>query len=197
MFRFLILLFSATPLFALEPANIAIVANKDMPESISVAKYYSNKRNVPEENIILLSLPKGEDILRADFESNLAEPLRKALNLKKDKIKVILTVYGVPFRVGTKILSGDEKVKADEIKKQLDDSRKELEIAEKDKAEKDKLDGFKKKIAEIELKKICDDEEHPYARRAESEQDLIKVIRNIDEGKKQEKKEKQINEQDL
>ena len=149
MFRFLILLFSATPLFALEPANIAIVANKDMPESISVAKYYSNKRNVPEENIILLSLPKGEDILRADFESNLAEPLRKALNLKKDKIKVILTVYGVPLRVGTKILSGDEKVKADEIKKQLDDSRKELEIAEKDKAEKDKLDGFKKKIAEL------------------------------------------------
>jgi uncharacterized protein (TIGR03790 family) len=149
MFRFLILLFSATPLFALEPANIAIVANKDMPESISVAKYYSNKRNVPEENIILLSLPKGEDILRADFETKLAEPLREALKLKKDKLKVILTVYGVPLRVGTKVLSGDEKVNAAEIKKQLDDSRKELEIAEKDKAEKDKLDGFKKKIAEL------------------------------------------------
>jgi uncharacterized protein (TIGR03790 family) len=133
----------------LDPANIAIVANKDMPESISVAKYYSNKRNVPEENIILLSLPKGEDILRADFETKLAEPLREALKLKKDKLKVILTVYGVPLRVGTKVLSGDEKVNAAEIKKQLDDSRKELEIAEKDKAEKDKLDGFKKKIAEL------------------------------------------------
>ena len=51
--------------------------------------------------------------------------------------------------MGAKVLSDDEKVKADEIKKQLDDSRKELEIAEKDKAEKDKLDGFKKKIAEL------------------------------------------------
>ncbi|MEN9673061.1 MAG: hypothetical protein RL553_1326 [Planctomycetota bacterium] len=149
MFRFLILLFSATPLFALEPANIVIVANRDMPESISVAKHYAKKRAVPEDNIVLLSLPKGEDILRADFETKLAEPLREALKSKKDKIKVILTVYGVPLRVGAKVLSAAEKVKADEIKKQLDDSRKELEIAEKDKAEKDKIEGFKKKIAEI------------------------------------------------
>ena len=149
MFRFLILLFSATPLFALEPVNIVIIANKDMPESISVAKYYAKKRSVPEENIILLSLPKGEDILRADFETKLAEPMRKSLNSKKDKIKVILTVYGVPLRVGAKILSGDEKVKADEIKKQLDDSRKELENAEKVKAGKDKIDGFKKKIVDL------------------------------------------------
>ena len=126
MFRFLILLFIATPLFALEPESIAIVANKEMPESISVAKYYSNKRNIPEENIILLSLPKGEDILRADFEFKLAEPLREALNSKKDRIKVILTVYGVPLRVGAKVLSGDEKVKADDIKRQIDDSRKEF-----------------------------------------------------------------------
>ena len=152
MFRFLILLFSATPLFALEPANIVIVANKDMPESISVAKYYAKKRNVPEENIILLSLPKGEDILRADFESKLAEPLREALKSKKDKIKVILTVFGVPLRVGAKVLYGDEKVKADDVKRQLDDSRKELENAEKDKVEKDKLEGFKKKIAELNSK---------------------------------------------
>ena len=149
MVRFLILLFSATPLFALEPANIVIVANRDMPESISVAKHYAKKRNVPEDNIILLSLPKGEDILRTDFETKLAEPLREALKSKKDKIKVILTVYGVPLRVGAKVLSGAEKVKADEIKKQLDDSRKKLEIAEKDKAENDKLEGFKKKIAEL------------------------------------------------
>ena len=149
MVRFLILLFSATPLFALEPANIVIVANRDMPESISVAKHYAKKRNVPEDNIVLLMLPKSEDILRTDFETKLAEPLREALKSKKDKIKVILTVYGVPLRVGAKVLSGTEKVKADEIKKQLDDSRKELEIAEKDKAEKDKLEGLKKKIAEL------------------------------------------------
>ncbi|NBS90673.1 hypothetical protein EBS67_11855, partial [bacterium] len=95
MFRFLILLISATPLFALEPQNIMIVANKDMPESISVARHYASKRKIPDENIILLSLPKGEDILRVDFETKLAEPLREALKSKKDKIKVLLTVYGV------------------------------------------------------------------------------------------------------
>jgi len=149
MFRFLILLISATPLFALEPQNIMIVANKDMPESISVARHYASKRKVPDENIILLSLPKGEDILRVDFETKLAEPLREALKSKKDKIKVLLTVYGVPLRVGAKVLNAEDKVKADDIKKQLDSSRKELAVAEKDKTEKDKLDGFKKKVAEL------------------------------------------------
>lgn len=149
MFRFLILLISATPLFALEPQNIMIVANKDMPESISVARHYASKRKVPDENIILLSLPKGEDILRVDFETKLAEPLREALKSKKDKIKVLLTVYGVPLRVGGKVLNADDKVKADDIKKQLDSSRKELAVAEKDKTEKDKLDGLKKKVAEL------------------------------------------------
>ena len=149
MFRFLILLISATPLFALEPQNIMIVANKDMPESISVARHYASKRKVPDENIILLSLPKGEDILRVDFETKLAEPLREALKSKKDKIKVLLTVYGVPLRVGGKVLNAEDKAKADDIKKQLDSSRKELAVAEKDKTEKDKLDGFKKKVAEL------------------------------------------------
>ena len=149
MFRFLILLISATPLFALEPQNIMIVANKDMPESISVAKHYASKRKVPDENIILLSLPKGEDILRVDFETKLAEPLREALKSKKDKIKVLLTVYGVPLRVGGKALNAEDKANADDIKKQLDSSRKELAVAEKDKTEKDKLDGFKKKVAEL------------------------------------------------
>ncbi len=149
MFRFLILLISATPLFALEPQNIMIVANKDMPESISVARHYASKRKIPDENIILLSLPKGEDILRVDFETKLAEPLREALKSKKDKIKVLLTVYGVPLRVGGKVLNVDEKANADDIKKQLDSSRKELVVAEKDKTEKDKLDGLKKKVAEL------------------------------------------------
>ena len=149
MFRFLILLISATPLFALEPQNIMIVANKDMPESISVAKHYASKRKVPDENIILLSLPKGEDILRVDFETKLAEPLREALKSKKDKIKVLLTVYGVPLRVGGKALNAEDKANADDIKKQLDSSRKELAVAEKDKTEKDKLDGLKKKVAEL------------------------------------------------
>ena len=149
MFRFLILLISATPLFALEPQNIMIVANKDMPESISVAKHYASKRKVPDENIILLSLPKGEDILRVDFETKLAEPLREALKSKKDKIQVLLNVYGVPLRVGGKVLNAEDKVKADDIKKQLDSSRKELAVAEKDKTEKDKFDGLKKKVAEL------------------------------------------------
>ena len=149
MLTVLSLLLIATPLFAIDPSDIFIVANKDMPESIAVAKYYALKRKVPVENIILLSLPKEEDIQRADFDAKLAEPLREALKSKKEQIKIILTVYGVPLRVSVKTLSANEKAIADEIRKKLDDASNERKKAKEENAEKDKIDLLEKKVSEL------------------------------------------------
>ena len=45
--------------FALEPKDMIVVANKNVPESREVADHYLAKRKVPKENLILLDLPKG------------------------------------------------------------------------------------------------------------------------------------------
>lgn len=161
MLRVLLLLILPSSLIALEPANVVIIANKDMPESIAVANHYAAKRKVPQGNIVLLSLPKGEDIQQSDYETKLATPLREALKAFKEPVKVLLTVYGVPLRVGTKTLSLLEKTKAEEIRKKLDDSRKELENAEKEKAEKGKLDDLKKKVNDL-------NNQHRFATKSES-----------------------------
>lgn len=92
--------------FALEPEEILIVANANNSESLQIADYYCQKRSVPHANI--LKLPLGETlsdtITREGYDVRIARPIRKAL--KKGafagSIKCLLTVYGVPFRVGPK-----------------------------------------------------------------------------------------------
>ena len=108
-----------------------------------MAKHYCEKRKVPAENVIALSLPIIEDISREDYDAKLAGPLREALKDKKDAAKVILCVYGVPLRVGPKSLSADVK----EMMKKLDAEIEEAKKAgEKSKGE---LANLKKKgIAE-------------------------------------------------
>src|SRR5262249_50757658 len=58
------------------------------------------KRGVPKENVIVLDLPKGEDIGRRDYQAKIVEPVRTALKDRKKQARVLLSIYGVPLRVG-------------------------------------------------------------------------------------------------
>ena len=46
--------------FALEPDEILLIANKDVTESMLLAQYYCTQRGVPDKNI--LALPLGADL---------------------------------------------------------------------------------------------------------------------------------------
>lgn len=85
---------------ALDGSDVILVVNKNMPESAAVANHYRAKRGVPKENVVVLDLPKTEDISRKDYDAKMVAPLRAALKARKDKVKVLLCVYGVPLRVG-------------------------------------------------------------------------------------------------
>jgi uncharacterized protein (TIGR03790 family) len=131
------LLLLATSVAALEPKEVYVVANKDMQESLAVANHYVEARKVPVENIITLSLPTGDDISRADYDAKLAGPLREALKDKKAACQVLLTVYGVPLRVGPKVPTADEKKELEAVQTQLNEARnagdkkREMELTEK------------------------------------------------------------------
>lgn len=127
----LAVLVAATPALALEPKDVFVVVNKNVPASREVADHYLKLRKVPKENVVELDLPAGEDISRADYDKKLAAPLRDALKDKKAAVKVVLTVYGVPLRVGTQELTAGEKDRLKEIRADLADARKTLADAEK------------------------------------------------------------------
>jgi uncharacterized protein (TIGR03790 family) len=110
----------AMPAHALAPAEIWIVANKNVADSKAVAEYYCLKRGVPKANIIYLDLTANEDISRASYDANLVKPLRTALNANKSKVKLLLTVYGVPLRVGPTTPSAAELAEATKLQSQRD-----------------------------------------------------------------------------
>jgi uncharacterized protein (TIGR03790 family) len=90
--------------FALEPNEVLIIANSEIPASVSIARYYCDKRKVPDENFIAWPLGASPRTVidRDDYERKLAEPLRSRLTGLQfaGKIKCLLTVYGVPIIVG-------------------------------------------------------------------------------------------------
>ena len=120
--------------YALEPDQILVIANQDVKSSVQIAEYYCDRRDVPRENILALSLGTilNDKISRADYEKKLAEPIRKKLSSPEfaDKIKCLLTTYGVPIKVGNRgPLEGSED-KLRQLKKLLEQKKNQLEQLE-------------------------------------------------------------------
>jgi uncharacterized protein (TIGR03790 family) len=94
-------LYSAAP--ALEPNQILVIANAEIKQSVKIAEHYCGRRATPPENVLALPLGStiNDTISRQDYESRLAEPLRRKLLSPEfaGKIRCLLTIYGVPYKV--------------------------------------------------------------------------------------------------
>jgi uncharacterized protein (TIGR03790 family) len=120
---------------ALEPRDIFILVNKNVPESRQVADHYCARRGVPKENVIALDLPKGEVISRRDYDAKLAAPLREALKGRREQAKVLLSVYGVPLRVGRSEPSEQERAELKEVQSAAGELRAEEKRLQREVAE--------------------------------------------------------------
>ena len=81
--------------------QVAVLANRNSPDSIAVARHYASRRGLPKEHVLLLDLPTHETISRKEYEERLIGPVREALQSKRlaKTIRVLVTTYGVPLRV--------------------------------------------------------------------------------------------------
>ena len=78
--------------YALEPKEILVIANSEIPVSEHIAQYYCQQRAVPADNLIELPLGKKpvDSISRQDYDEKIVKPLREVLNNEKfaGKIRV-------------------------------------------------------------------------------------------------------------
>ncbi|HEX4590032.1 MAG TPA: TIGR03790 family protein, partial [Gemmataceae bacterium] len=114
------------PAGALGPQDIVILYNKNLPSSKSVADYYAQRRGVPAGNFIPLDLPDVDEISRADYESRILNPVRAALKDRRPMPRVLLTVYGIPLRIGEQQLSDADKASLEKLKPELESSMLEV-----------------------------------------------------------------------
>lgn len=137
---------------ALEPKDVWLIVNTNVPESRAVADHYIAKRGVPKTNVVELDLPKGEDISRADYDAKFAKPLRAALADHKDAAKVLVTTYGVPLRIGGVVPNADERKELEALRKELTVAQKQLTELQLNKAAPDNIAGTKADIGRLQAR---------------------------------------------
>lgn len=150
LFACALVLVCASSSFALEPKDVWLVVNKNVPASREVADHYIAKRGVPKGNVVELDLPKGEDINRGDYDTKLAAPLRAALKGDKDKVKVLVTTYGVPLRVGQQQPNEDEKLALAKLRPELAELRKKLAELREKKADAKEIADVQQQVQGLE-----------------------------------------------
>jgi uncharacterized protein (TIGR03790 family) len=124
-----VLFFASPSAFALQPDEILLVVNKNSPDSLRLASEYSQLRLVPAGQVIALDVPNDEEMTFEDYETKVVAPLRSFLSdhQLKDKIKCLLTFYGVPFRITNKHNSPDDDKELLEIRHEEFDAAVQLQ----------------------------------------------------------------------
>ncbi|SEA23613.1 TIGR03790 family protein [Desulfuromusa kysingii] len=94
---------------ALQPEEILLIVNQNVPASIELARYYSQKRQIPTANLLVVHLPDQEECSREEYQHNLLVPLRKFLAHQQGaKIRTLLLFYGIPLRVSAPELTSQQ-----------------------------------------------------------------------------------------
>lgn len=123
---------------ALESAEVLVIANKNAAHSVKLAKYYMERRGIPAENFLKLSMTDKEWCSREDYEQKVVSVVRDHLgeNDPAGNIRCLVTMYGLPLRVRPPEMTRDEKKQLQEIKKKKAPIREELQSTPKDQLEK-------------------------------------------------------------
>ncbi len=86
---------------ALQPEQVAIVANAKSEPSVALAQLYAELRGIPEQNIVTLKTSTNVNIARVGYERQILTPLKRILTERglASKIRCLVILYGVPVRV--------------------------------------------------------------------------------------------------
>lgn len=106
----LVVCWSLPAFAALQPSELAILANKNSQDSQKIASYYAQQRGVPTNQICVVDIPKGEELTREAWDKQVRPAIRRwiATNRLQNKIRCIVTVWDVPLKIG-KQLTADTK----------------------------------------------------------------------------------------
>ncbi len=144
---------------AIEPNEILVIVNGDIEQSVEIGQYYCQRRNVPKENVLPLSLGKTlkDSISRDEYDKNIAGPVRERLNSIEPggEIRCLLTTYGIPYKIGPRGPLKDQQEKLKELEISAEQYEKEPAIMQtsldkaKDQPNKESQRRAKRQLARV------------------------------------------------
>jgi uncharacterized protein (TIGR03790 family) len=98
----------------LAPSTI-VVFNKDIPESVELAKFYAQKRGIARDHLVGLSVSRTEEIGRDEYDTMIRDPLRAVfkernwwtlneprggpVTVKSNEIRFVAMIKGMPLKI--------------------------------------------------------------------------------------------------
>ncbi|MHA1852585.1 MAG: TIGR03790 family protein [Candidatus Heimdallarchaeaceae archaeon] len=85
--------------------DVLLVINKNSNESTEIGNYFRWKRNIPKENVLLISTTTEEVANATEYHNNILTPIKNYLSTRP-YINYIVTTKGVPL-----VIVGDDEVR--------------------------------------------------------------------------------------
>jgi uncharacterized protein (TIGR03790 family) len=117
---------------ALEPDQLALVVNANVPASRELAEFYARKRGIPAGRIVALDLPfPGEEMPFARYDQSVVPAVRSFLrdNRLNDKVTCLVTFWGVPLRVARRVPAAHDAEQLQIVQAEMDGARRDLAAA--------------------------------------------------------------------
>ena len=96
-------------------AATVVIYNRDLPESVELAKFYAQKRGIERNHLVGLACSKEEEISREEYDATIAGPLREifaqrkwwtlrekqdgAVEVSASSIRFVALIKGVPLKI--------------------------------------------------------------------------------------------------
>jgi uncharacterized protein (TIGR03790 family) len=90
------------PALALEPHELLVIANKKNGDSIELAHFYMQKRNIPIKNLIIINTTDKESCSRESYETEIKNPVRYYFTqhpVESRAIRCVVLMYGMPLKI--------------------------------------------------------------------------------------------------
>ncbi len=89
--------------------EILVVANVRMAESVEIARYYMEQREIPPSHLVSVALTLNETMSRDEYDTVLKNAILEALKrVSSERIAAIVLIYGIPLKVDPPGLSSEE-----------------------------------------------------------------------------------------
>ncbi|MBD3236288.1 MAG: TIGR03790 family protein, partial [Candidatus Eisenbacteria bacterium] len=116
-----LVLWPPVPAEALDPSEIVVIANRAVPESVDLARYYMASRRIPPENVIPIRTTTEESIDREAYRREIAGPvlLRLGALSSTATVRCLVLVYGIPLRIRPPAPSEAEEAEIERLRRTL------------------------------------------------------------------------------
>jgi uncharacterized protein (TIGR03790 family) len=117
----LLLLALAPSAVALEPDEIALVVNSNVPDGTALAQFYAKQRHIPENRILVLDLPKTDQMTCRQYEDQVVPQVRDFITTAhlESKLKCFVSFYGVPLKIDPRVNTAEEDNELADIRRQI------------------------------------------------------------------------------